>query len=71
MEEKFTNLPEVLEVADIKEFLNIGKRQAYELVNSGVFPIVRVGRSIKVSKYVLIEWFEGKESTSSPDKGVM
>lgn len=60
MSEKYSDLPEVLDVTDIKEFLNIGLRQAYELVNSGEFHIVRINRRIKVSKYIFITWLEGK-----------
>lgn len=52
--------PPVLDVAHIQQILNIGRRQAYELVNSENFHIVRVGRSIKVLKNVFIEWLEGK-----------
>lgn len=41
--------------------LNCGRRQAYELVDSGKFHIVRVGTKIKVSKRLFLEWYEGKE----------
>jgi phage-related minor tail protein len=56
------DLPEVLGVNDIKNFLGIGINQAYELVNSGQFHVVRVGRVIRVSKQVFLNWFEGGES---------
>jgi hypothetical protein len=62
MLEKYKDLPEILDVDDIKNFLNIGLRQAYELVNSGEFHVVRINRRIKVSKYILIEWIEGKSN---------
>lgn len=55
----YEKLPPVLDVTDIKQFLGIGLRQAYDLVNSGQFHSVRVGRRIKVSKNRFIEWFEG------------
>jgi hypothetical protein len=54
------HLPEVLNVSDIQEFLNIGRTQAYELVNSGQFHVVRLNRRIKVSKRAFLDWFEGK-----------
>jgi predicted DNA-binding transcriptional regulator AlpA len=53
------NLPEVLNVIDIQQILGIGRRQAYELVNSGQFHTVRVGKSIKVSKTVFLNWMTG------------
>jgi Helix-turn-helix domain len=56
------DLPDVLEVQDIQHFLNIGRVQAYELVNSGAFHVVKIGRRIKVSKDVFLRWFEGEAS---------
>ncbi len=51
--------PEVLNVDDIQQILGIGKRQAYELANSGQFHVVRVGRSIKILKNVFFKWLNG------------
>jgi excisionase family DNA binding protein len=51
--------PEVLNVEDIQRVLGIGRRQAYELVNSGQFHVVRVGRSIKIMRAVFFKWLEG------------
>lgn len=49
-----------LNVADIQEILGIGRRQAYELVNSNQFHVVRVGKRIIVSKDVFFKWLNGK-----------
>ncbi|WP_246946150.1 helix-turn-helix domain-containing protein [Bacillus pinisoli] len=53
--------PDILNVEDLQEILGIGRRQAYELVSTGQFNIVRVGRRIKIYKAVLIEWLYGEE----------
>ncbi|MEH7464036.1 helix-turn-helix domain-containing protein [Bacillus thuringiensis] len=53
--------PSVLDVIHIQEILGIGRRQAYELVKSGDFHIVRIGRRIKVLKTVFISWLEGSD----------
>lgn len=58
---EINDLPPVLEVADVQKFLKIGKNQAYELCNSGQFHVVKVGRSIKISREVFINWLNGKE----------
>ncbi|WP_429845093.1 helix-turn-helix domain-containing protein [Brevibacillus sp. FIR094] len=58
------DLPDVLEAEDIKKFLNIGINQTYELCNSGQFHVVRIGRRIRVSKQVFLNWFEGIQSSS-------
>lgn len=55
--------PEVLDVSDIQQLLKIGRRQAYELVNSGQFHVVKVGKRIKVSKKVFLQWLEGAQKS--------
>lgn len=56
--------PDVLNVNDIQEILGVGRRQAYELVSSGQFHTVRVGKRIKILKAVFVRWLNGQE-----DKG--
>lgn len=51
----------VLEVKDIQKFLNIGRRQAYELVESGQFHVVRVGKKYKIATEVFLEWLYGEQ----------
>lgn len=50
---------EVLQVSDIQQILGIGRRQAYELVNSGQFHVIRVGKSIRVLRAVFYNWMNG------------
>ena len=52
-------LKETLDVVDIQSILGIGRRQAYQLINSGQFHIVRIGKRIKVSRKVYFEWLYG------------
>jgi excisionase family DNA binding protein len=51
--------PDVLNVTDIQKILGIGRRQAYELVNSGQFHVVRVGKSIRILREVFFNWLNG------------
>lgn len=48
-------------VDEVRSILNIGRRKAYELCNSGCFKIVRVGRVIRVSKSSFDEWLDNTE----------
>lgn len=48
-------------VDEIRSILNIGRRKAYELCNSGCFIIVRVGRIIRISKLSFDEWLDNTE----------
>ena len=52
---------QVLDVDDIKSFLGIGRSQAYELVNSGAFHVVRIGKRIKISRNTFLNWFNGEQ----------
>ena len=45
-------------VDEIRTILNIGRRKAYELCNSGEFKIVRIGRTIRISKLSFDKWLE-------------
>lgn len=53
--------PDVLNVEDIQEILGVGRRQAYNLVSSGQFHTVRVGKRIKILKAVFVRWLNDKE----------
>jgi excisionase family DNA binding protein len=59
MYKNYEDYPDILNVSDIQELLGIGRKQAYELVHSGKFHVIHVGKRIKVSKNVLINWIEG------------
>ncbi|WP_281885825.1 helix-turn-helix domain-containing protein [Paenibacillus sp. YYML68] len=52
--------PTVLLVSDIQKMLGIGRRQAYELVNSGQFPVIRIGKSIRVAHDVFYKWMNSQ-----------
>ncbi|WP_257985596.1 helix-turn-helix domain-containing protein [Bacillus sp. V5-8f] len=56
---KIEDYPEVLNVEDIQQILGVGRVKAYELVASGQFHTIRVGRRIKILKAVFIKWLEG------------
>jgi hypothetical protein len=55
---------EVLQVSDIQRILGIGRRQAYELVNSGQFHVIRIGKSIRVLNTVFYNWMNGTTRTT-------
>ena len=45
-----------LTVEEMAEYLNIGRKTAYELVNSKGFPSFRIGKRILVNVEKLNEW---------------
>ena len=58
--EPLNDYPNTLDVRDVQNILGIGRKQAYELVNSGQFHAVRIGKRIKVSKNVFSYWLNGR-----------
>ncbi|MBH0159644.1 helix-turn-helix domain-containing protein [Fictibacillus sp. 26RED30] len=58
--EKMKDYPDVLNVEDIISILRIGKSSAYDLVHSGQFHTVKVGRRILIYKDVLLQWLDGQ-----------
>ena len=50
----------LLTITDIREILNIGRNQVYDLLNQGAIPAFKIGRSWKIPKdaviYYLDQW---------------
>ena len=54
----FDDLPDLLTVEEAAAFLRIGRSAAYNAARSGDLPgTVRIGRSVRVSKYALAATF--------------
>jgi len=51
----------VYTVDDIRKLLGIGRKQAYELANSGQFPIKRIGTKIVISKEIFLKWLNSND----------
>ncbi|BCC04944.1 prophage CP4-57 regulatory family protein [Bacillus cereus] len=52
------SFPDILTVMELKEYLGIGREQAYTLVKTEDFPVKRIGRRILIYKPNLIKWLE-------------
>lgn len=55
---RYEDLPDVLTIPQMAEFLQIGTTKAYEMSHWRGFPAIRIGRSIRVPKKALMEWLE-------------
>ena len=51
----------LMTIAELREFLNISRTKAYELVRSPNFPIIRVGKCIRICKKDLFEWLHSQK----------
>lgn len=52
----FSDLPDVLEVADMQRALRVGRNVAYKLISENVVKHFRVGNRIKIPKVYLIQF---------------
>lgn len=50
-------------VAEIQQILEISRSCAYELCNSGLFRVIRIGRVLRISKADFDLWLDGKSET--------
>ena len=51
-------LPEVMEVKDIQQFLKISRNTAYDLIKRKEFPTLKIGRLLRIRKGLFLEWFD-------------
>lgn len=45
-------------VDEIQDILNIGRNSAYELVKMDYFKVIKIGRTIRISKKSFDEWLD-------------
>lgn len=58
-------LEQVFTVAEIREILKISRAMSYELVKSEAFPIIRIGRTIRIPAKTFHEWLFQRHSVVS------
>lgn len=58
-------LPPLLRVEEVAALLRVNRKSAYAAVEAGAIPgVVRVGRSIRVSRDAVLEWMRGQGGVS-------
>lgn len=55
----------VYTVAEVQKLLKISRTMAYELVNSGEFDVIRIGRAMRIPAKSFHEWLEKNKSAVS------
>ena len=53
--------PRALTVKEVGQILNLGNTKAYELVRSNVFPVIKIGRSIRIPFEPFNEWLNNSK----------
>jgi excisionase family DNA binding protein len=54
------NEPELLRVSDVCRYTSLGRTTVYSLIAAGVFPSLRVGRSVRVPRGALMAWIAAR-----------
>lgn len=54
----FENYPEIMNVRQIAQALDISVKAAYTLIHANVIGYIKIGRTIKVPKVCLVEFVE-------------
>lgn len=52
----FADYPDLLSIASMQSALGIGRTKAYQLINDGTIKHMRIGKSIKIPKLVIIDF---------------
>lgn len=50
--------PLLLRPTEVAEMLGISRTKAYELIEGGVLPVIRIGRSVRVPRQGLLAWID-------------
>lgn len=48
--------PALLKIDEAAQFLSLGRSTLYQLIASGQLPVVRIGRSVRLSREALRHW---------------
>ncbi len=51
---------EILTAAEAAALLKVGKNALYDLTHVDGFPVIRVGRSVRIPKNLLLAWVEAQ-----------
>lgn len=54
-------LPDVLSVRDLQALLQIGRSQAYQLIHDNRVKHIRIGKTIRIPKVYVLEFFAESE----------
>ncbi|KEI00089.1 helix-turn-helix domain-containing protein (plasmid) [Clostridium botulinum] len=63
MEKEMKDLPELLTVEEMANFLKIQKNKAYNLIYKKQVPILRLGSQIRIPKCLFIKWIRENKIT--------
>jgi excisionase family DNA binding protein len=58
----------VLTVPDVAAMLQIGRSHAYDLCNSQAFPVLRLGKNLRIPRDGFLAWLERQTRSHHPNE---
>jgi excisionase family DNA binding protein len=55
---KIEDLPQFLTVEEWRTFMRIGRSSAYDLIRQGLVPVIRWGRTVRISREVVLRFVD-------------
>ena len=55
---RLDDLPDVMQVEDVMTFLHIGRNTMYQLIKTGEFPALKIGRQYRIPKKYLLSYLK-------------
>jgi excisionase family DNA binding protein len=55
----------LLTVEEMAKILRIGRSSAYELCRQKEFPVIRIGKNIRIPEKALLDWVESQIASSA------
>jgi excisionase family DNA binding protein len=55
---KIEDLPQFLTVEEWRTFMRIGRSSAYDLIRQGLVPVIRWGRTVRISREVVMRFVD-------------
>ncbi len=61
-------MPSMLTVPEVQQFLRIGKVKTYDLIKRGIIPSIKLGATIRVPRDIFLNWIDEQESVDTGAK---
>ena len=68
---KIEELPQFLTVEEWRTFMRIGRSSAYDLIRQGILPVIRLGRTVRISREAVMRFVdrEGRGGNDNASDG--
>ena len=65
------DLPQFLTVEEWRTFMRIGRSSAYDLIRQGILPVIRLGRTVRISREAVMRLIdrEGRSGNDNASDG--